>query len=318
VLASLERKAINDEFKIGMKTIDAGVARRREANAPTVLYDHWNVEPWPDPVDTADLLQGVTEEIERYVATLGERAIVPALWTMFTWIHETAAHSPLFLVTSAEPDCGKTTLLSVMGYLVRWSLTSVEISGPALFRSIRKWNPTFIIDEADVILAHNDDLRAVINSGWSKGQGIVRCDPDTHEPSMFSTFAPKALGMKGRELPDTTLSRAIELTLKRKLPTEKVIDFRYEDDEYLAELRAMLARWAADNAETLARAKPKTIPGFDNRLRMNWKPLLAIAELAGDKAKQAALEGSAGNRERQARRRYLARRSAVGRHPRDI
>jgi hypothetical protein len=285
VAYALARKAAGKELGIDLKTLDAEVMRVRAESAEEVpLYDHWNVEPWPKPVDTDDLLLAIQDEITRYVATLGDRAIVPALWVMFTWIHKHARHSPMLLVNSAEPDCGKTTLLSVISYLAWKPLTSVEISGPMLYRSIEKWHPTFIIDEADAVLEHNDDLRAVINSGWTRGQGVIRGAPETHEPEMFSTFAPKALGMKGRDLPATTLSRCIELTLKRKLPDEKVADFKYEDDKHLAELRSKLARWAADNGEALGRAKPQRIPGFANRLWMNWRPLLAIAELASEEA----------------------------------
>ena len=48
---------------------------------------------------------------------------------------------------------------------MRCGLPNVSISGPALFRSIEKWTPCLIIDEADTTLVDNDDLRAVINSG---------------------------------------------------------------------------------------------------------------------------------------------------------
>jgi hypothetical protein len=51
-----------------------------------------------------------------------------------------------------------------VNFLARRSLQSVDISGPALFRSITKWQPTFIVDEADDALANNPDLRSVINS----------------------------------------------------------------------------------------------------------------------------------------------------------
>jgi hypothetical protein len=288
------RKAAAKELdNIDLKTLDAEVARVRAGTVEEVpLYEHWNVEPWPEPVDTDDLLLEIQAEIKRYIATLGDRVVVVALWVMFTWVHEYARHSPMLLVTSAEPDCGKTTLLSVISYLAWKPLTSVEISGPMLYRSIKKWSPTFIIDEADVVLEHNDDLRAVINSGWTRGQGVIRGAPETHEPEMFPTFAPKALGMKGQALPDTTLSRTIEAVLKRKLPNEEVVDFKYEDDDYLAELRSKLARWAADNGEALGRAKPKRIPGFANRLAMNWRPLLAIAELASPKAAAACVKAA--------------------------
>jgi hypothetical protein len=293
VAYALARKAAKEELGIDLKTLDAEVMRVRAENAEEVpLYDHWVVEPWDKPVNTDDLLLEVRAEIKRYIATLGDRVIVVALWVMFTWVHEFARHSPMLLVTSAEPDCGKTTLMSVLSYLVWKALTSVEISSSALYRSIEKWHPTFLIDEADVVFEHNDDLRAVINSGWSRGTGVIRCAPETHEPEMFPTFAPKGLSMKGRALPATTLSRTIEVLLKRKLPDEKVVDFRYEDDDYLAELRSKLARWAADNGEALGRAKPQRIPSFDNRLAMNWRPLLAIAELASDAAVEDVIKAA--------------------------
>ena len=101
---------------------------------------------------------------------------------MFTWVHDqVAVHSPLLLATSPEPECGKSTLLGVLGFLVRRSLLSVNITGPALFRSIAKWQATFVIDEADTTLVNNEDLKEVINSGWTRGQGAIRCDPDTKE-----------------------------------------------------------------------------------------------------------------------------------------
>ena len=104
---------------------------------------------------------------------------------------------------------------------MRCGLPNVSISGPALFRSIEKWTPCLIIDEADTALVDNDDLRAVINSGWTRGDGVIRCDPDSREPMLYSTFAPKAVGMKGRKLPDTTLSRCIIVAMRPRRPNER-------------------------------------------------------------------------------------------------
>ena len=59
-------------------------------------------------------------------------------------------------------------------------------------------------------------------------------------------------------------------------------------------IRRKLLRFAIDNAVTLRDAKPQFPPGFNNRIRTNWKMLLAIAELAGGKwperVRKAALE----------------------------
>src|SRR5262249_61634266 len=91
---------------------------------------------------------------------------------------------------------GKRRVVGFVAFIARRSLLSVGISPAALYRSIERWQPTFVIDEADEAFADNPDLRQVVNSGWTRGQGVVRCDPDTNEPRKFSTFCPK--GRRGR------------------------------------------------------------------------------------------------------------------------
>jgi putative DNA primase/helicase len=275
------------------KLVAAQRAKQAAESEPAPLYEHWNVEAWPEAVDGGVLLRALTERIRRHVIMTTDQVVAVALWIMLTWVHkEAAVHSPILLATSAEANSGKSTLLGIAGFLVRRSLLSVSISGPALFRSIEKWCPTFVIDEADTALVSNEDLKEVINSGWTRGQSVIRCDPETNDPRPYSTFCPKAIGLKGRRLPDTTLSRAIIIEMKRKLPDETVTDFDHLDDDGLARLRQQLRRWADDNSAVLAKAAPEIPHGFHSRVRANWKPLLAIAENAGDKWKRAAWQAA--------------------------
>jgi hypothetical protein len=255
------------------------------------LYEHWNVGPANAPVDTGIMLRALKEAIRRYAFMSEEFAVAVTLWIVFSWLHEHMTHSPMLLVTSAERDSGKSTLLGVINFLARRSLQIVDISGAALFRSITKWEPTLIVDEADDALADNPDLRSVINSGWTRGQGVPRCHPDTHEPEIFSTFAPKIVAMKGRNLPDTTLSRSIIITMRPRRasdPKEHAADFDHLDNETFTRLRSQLMRWVADNADAIVKATPEIPPGFHNRRRANWVPLLAIAEAGGGEWKTKA------------------------------
>ena len=119
---------------------------------------------------------------------------------MFAWVHDAAAvHSPILLVTSAEANSGKTQLLSVIGFLVPRALLCVEISEATLFRGIEMWQPTIIVDEADVILINNEPLRAVINSGWTRGSCVPRCVGDDNIPHAFPTFCPEGARHEGQE-----------------------------------------------------------------------------------------------------------------------
>jgi putative DNA primase/helicase len=208
-------------------------------------------------------------------------AVSVTLWIMLTWAHDAAVHSPILLVTSPEPDSGKSTLLGVVELLARRSLSSVGISPAALYRCIDRWHPTLIIDEADATFADNDDLRACVNSGWTRGAGVLRCEGDENQVKLFSTFAPKAVGLKGKKIPDTTASRAIVIEMSRKLPDEVVENFDHIDNPEFEEIRARALRWTEDNLERLKGADPALPDGFMNRLGANWRLMIAIADAAG-------------------------------------
>ena len=73
------------------------------------------------------------------------------------------------------------------------------------------------MDEADTAFKNNPELRAVVNSGWTRGAGVPRCNPDTHEPEFFETFGPKAIGLKGLMVLETTLSLSINIEVRQVL-----------------------------------------------------------------------------------------------------
>jgi hypothetical protein len=230
--------------------------------------------------------------IRRHVVLTTDQAVTVALWVLMTWVHQEAAvHSAILLATSAEAASGKTTLVNLVGFIVPRGLSSVGISEAALYRAIELYEPTILVDEADVALVENEALRAVINSGWTRGTGVLRCVGDSKTPHLFPTFCPKAIAMKGRKLPDTTLSRCITIELKRRKATEDVDRFKHVDDADLGDLRRKALRWSIDNVEAIKAAEPA---GSDiNRVGENWLLLLAIADRAGgewpEKARQAAV-----------------------------
>jgi hypothetical protein len=271
---------------------DAVEHQRQEHRAATLLFGHWVIEPWPEEVDTGALISDFIRRIKQHVVLSDDAALAVALWILVAWVHADAAvHSPILWVTSAEPDSGKTTLSALVGFMAPRGLIAAEISEAALFRSIELWLPTIVVTEADVILVQNEPLRAVVNSGWTRGAGVLRCVGDAQVPHLFPTFAPKVIDMLGRRLPPSTLSRCIKVELKRKLDKESRDDFDHIDDAGLQQLRSQALRWSLDNADALKGAKP-TLDGFNNRLRQNWRLQIAIADLAGgdwpEKARDAA------------------------------
>jgi hypothetical protein len=276
------RKAAADELKVSPRDIDEEVRRVREDRAATPLYGHWITEPAPELVEGDDLLRDVIRKLRKHVVCTHEQALTAALWIMFAWVHDDAAvHSPVLAITSAEPESGKSTMLSLVAFLTPRCIASVEISKAALFRAIKAWSPSFAIDEFDDVLSSingdRTELRSVVNSGHTRGTGIIRCVTDEHKPELFPTFCPKAIGLVGRKLPASTASRCIFVELRRRKQDEDYERFKHEDDTELGHLRSRLRRWAMDNADMLRGADP-VMEEF-NRRGDNWRLQFAIADL---------------------------------------
>jgi hypothetical protein len=102
-----------------------------------------------------------------------------------------------------------------------------------------------------------------------------------HKPKRFSTWAPKAIATI-RSLADTLEDRAIVVQLQRKARSAKVERLRKRDSKEFATLRRKAARWAEDYFLELTDPDPNIPEALNDRAADNWRPLLAIADLAGD------------------------------------
>jgi putative DNA primase/helicase len=219
------------------------------------------------------------------------------LWCLHAHAHDAGHISPLLAFSSPEKRCGKTTVLAVLQHLVPRPLTASNITSAALFRSVEKWQPSLLIDEADTFLRASDEMRGVINSGHTKNSAfVIRTAGDDHEPRRFRTWSPKAIALIGA-LPDTLEDRAVNIAMRRKRPDERTESFRLGESSNLEDLNRRCVRWASDTFARLAAADPDLPGALHDRAKDNWHPLVAIADAAGGdwpaRARQAAVALSA-------------------------
>jgi putative DNA primase/helicase len=246
-----------------------------------------DIEPWSEPVDVRVLLQELVDQLRRYVVIHGEGVVAVALWIMFVWVHEAAWHSPPLLITSADPVSGKSTLARVAGQLCPRLKKAAEPTLASIYRTIHRYNPTLLLDEADTVFMRNASIAHLINESWEKGSSVPRIGAKGQIQN-FNIFGPKIIAMKGEQLPETTASRCIAVKMVPRLEREKVENFRYRDDDRFRELRRKCLRWAADNIEQLENVEPTMPPGVISRAAANWRLPLAVADLAGgDMSKHA-------------------------------
>ncbi len=246
------------------------------------------LEPSPDPVNGEALLSDIIETILRYVSLPEGAAETVALWVAHTHAHDAAHVSPLLCISSPEKRCGKTTLLSILQALVKKPLPTSNITSASLFRATEKWRPTLLIDEADCFLAESQELRGILNSGHRRDLAFVlRTINDDHEPSPFSTWAPKAIALIG-EMHPTLADRSLIISMRRKRSEERVERLRLDQMDIFNNLHRRVVRWVQDNLQALKLADPNMPSELNDRAADNWRPLLAIADLAGGEWPQRA------------------------------
>jgi putative DNA primase/helicase len=281
-----------------------------DARPPEIHIRHWHdlgieeVEPWGERVDGGTLMDELRDVMKGSVVLPMFAAETLALWVLHTYAFELRDVTAYLGISSPEKRCGKTTLLDVLGMLVNRPLPAANISPPALFRVIEEARPTLLIDEADTFLHGNDEMRGILNAGYTRKRAFVlrvgnqiknyelRMQNEEEEEERrdasatvgggsglrrYSCWCPKAIASIGR-LPETLMDRCIVINLHRKRADERVEKL---SEEVARVLRRRCARFVRDQAEWITSHRPEIPSGLNDRAADIWSPLLTLADLGG-------------------------------------
>jgi putative DNA primase/helicase len=233
-------------------------------------------------IEGGELFQELVTIYERYVKLEEGASVALAAWTLYSHAYDAFRISPILTISSPERRCGKSTLLEIVGHLVPQAVTTSHITPAAIFRLIEAEHPTLIIDEGDAFIKGNEDMRGILNSGHVRHAAyVIRTKPDTYEPTKLSTWCPKVIALIG-SLPGTLMDRSIVIPMRRKLVGETVERLRRDQaEELFSPLREACAVWSAGNSARLKEVDPVLPAWLNDRAADNWRPLMAVAEMAG-------------------------------------
>jgi hypothetical protein len=238
----------------------------------------------------APLLDDVRTFLGRFVAFPSEHTATAAvLWAAHAHLMGAWETTPRLAFLSPEPGSGKTRALEILELLVPRPISAVNMSPSALFRVIGRDEglPTILFDEVDAVFGgkspSQEELRGLLNAGYRRGAKTYRSVPTgkaivVEEIEAFAAVALAGLG----DLPDTLMSRAIVVRMRRRAPGEIVEPYRRRlHGAEGEELRERLADWSDDNETRASFAWPDMPDGIVDREADCWEPLLAVADLAG-------------------------------------
>jgi hypothetical protein len=223
---------------------------------------------------------------------------VVTLWAGLSHMAREFETSPRLAALSPEPGSGKTRVLEILENLCADPMFIFGASSAALFRSMSERELTLLFDEVDTIFTRrgkddqSEDLRALLNVGYRNGATIPRCVGPQHQVEHFSVYGPAALAGLG-DLPETLMSRAIVIRMRRRAPQEKIEPYRKRQHAREGEeIREWLAAWAEEAGSDAGNSWPELPDGIVDRLAEIWEPIIAVADAAGghwpERARQAA------------------------------
>jgi hypothetical protein len=172
----------------------------------------------------------------------------------------------------AELTIGNGNLVSLPSY---WGVV----------RGISERNQTVIVDNYDTIRrGRSDILNLLLIGAYKHTAEIMRGKQGEEELDVFGPMAITAVGRKLRVDSDfaPVLERSIVIDVEKKADHVQLDEFDNADPQHMSRalgIRAALARWGQDVAAEYQTMRP-ALP-LHNRERDMWRPLVAVAELAG-------------------------------------
>jgi hypothetical protein len=250
-----------------------------------------------EQLNGAALLDEIDEFLSRYVIYPSEHMRhAHTLWIAHTHFMELWDSTPRIYFKSPEPSSGKTRALEVSEHLVLRGFIALNMSAAALIRKLGdkpENRPTLLVDEVDTIFGpkavEHEDIRGVINAGHRRSGTSSRCVVQGNNVEVVDFPAYGAVGLAGLDdLPDTIMSRAVVVAMKRRAPGEKVKPWRIREDEPKAKvLGVRLAQWAVQVKQQLWDGDQYVVPwpimpdGVADRTADCWEALLSCASFAG-------------------------------------
>lgn len=233
------------------------------------------------------VLADVAAFLRRFVAYPSEHAhVAHALWIAHTHLMDVWDSTPRLAFLSPEPGSGKSRALEVTALLVPRPVEAVNVTPAYLFRKVGsdEGRPTILYDEIDTVFGpkakENEEIRGLLNAGHRKHSKAGRCvvrgkEVFTEEIPAYCAVALAGLG----DLPDTILTRAAIVRMRRRAPSETVEPYRHR--VHCAEGEALAVRLAAWAESIAVRMEWPEMGGIKDRDADVWEPLIAVADAAG-------------------------------------
>ncbi len=149
---------------------------------------------------TLILLSEIERHINKYLDVSENYLRFASYYVLLSWVYD-RFHTIPYLRALGDTGCGKSRFLDVIGGLCYKSISASGCVTPApIYRMLRKWQGTLVLDEAD--MKNSDEYNEVVtilNCGFEKGRPVIRAVKDNPDKlQILPVFGPKVFATRRR------------------------------------------------------------------------------------------------------------------------
>jgi hypothetical protein len=179
-----------------------------------------------DYKDEKTLIEEIKTHIHRYIGISPFFETIAAYYILLSWLYDELNTLP-YLRVLGDTGTGKSRFLDTVGRLCyKATMVSGAITPAPIYRLIRKWHGTIIIDEGDFRASdEQNEVVKILNCGFERGRPVVRSQRDNPDNlQILPTFSPKILASR---------KRFKDIALESRCLTEITKETDREDIPYL-------------------------------------------------------------------------------------
>jgi hypothetical protein len=188
--------------------------------------------------DTLTLLREIEAHIDRYLDISDSFRKFAAYYILLSWLYDRFSTLP-YLRFIGDTGCGKSRALDICGGLCYKATSASGCITPApIYRMLKRWAGTIILDEAD--LQNSDEYHEVtkiLNCGFERNRPVIRAVKDNPDRlQILPTFGPKVFATRRRfkdaALEARCLTEIMQETSREDIPATLTSAF-YQEQQAL-------------------------------------------------------------------------------------
>jgi len=263
--------------------------RLRPLDTEAVRAGHVRFSGKPEAYDSVEALIGRVEAfIRRWVTVSPFFSIVSSRYVFLTYIYDRLDTLP-YLRVLADRGRGKSRYEMVMGALCfrAANMSGADTASP-MFRLIRRYGPTMIIDEGDRRQEHNSDtyssVTKILNHGIEKSGVVWRTETlgGRLVETAFPVYCPKIISSRERFGDSAVESRCITEIMPPRPKGTYEFGVTPEFEQEARRIRAELMYWRLKTWHRPLLPPRRLSDRVEDRLNQIAAPLVQVMQLLDD------------------------------------